>query len=63
MKSSYKATLSECLTPRDFFIGFLNFGSMYCSNFALKFVDYPFLVLAKSAKILPSKIDVSAYCE
>merc|ERR1711934_822231 len=26
---------------------------MYCSNFALKFVNYPFMVLAKSAKILP----------
>mmetsp|Transcript_4520 Transcript_4520/g.5607 ORF Transcript_4520/g.5607 Transcript_4520/m.5607 type:complete len:230 (-) Transcript_4520:238-927(-) len=26
---------------------------MYCSNFALKFVSYPFMALAKSAKILP----------
>lgn len=26
---------------------------MYCSNFALKFVSYPFVILAKSAKILP----------
>lgn len=26
---------------------------MFCSNFALRFVSYPFVVLAKSAKILP----------
>lgn len=26
---------------------------MYCSNFALKFVSYPFMVLAKSAKVMP----------
>eukprot|EP00350_Pseudokeronopsis_sp_OXSARD2_P004246 CAMPEP_0170540608 /NCGR_PEP_ID=MMETSP0211-20121228/584_1 /TAXON_ID=311385 /ORGANISM="Pseudokeronopsis sp., Strain OXSARD2" /LENGTH=127 /DNA_ID=CAMNT_0010843081 /DNA_START=403 /DNA_END=786 /DNA_ORIENTATION=+ len=26
---------------------------MYCSNFSLKFVNYPFMVLAKSAKIMP----------
>lgn len=37
----------------DFFVGALNFMTMYCSNFALKFVNYPFMVLAKSAKILP----------
>jgi hypothetical protein len=56
LKFSYNVKLSECLSPGDFLIGFLSFGSMFCSNFALKFVDYPFLVLAKSAKILPSKI-------
>jgi len=37
----------------DFVVGLLNFLTMYCSNFALKFVNYPFMVLAKSAKILP----------
>jgi len=26
---------------------------MYCSNYALKFVNYPFVVLSKSAKIMP----------
>lgn len=26
---------------------------MYCSNIALKFVNYPFVVLSKSAKIMP----------
>eukprot|EP00347_Sterkiella_histriomuscorum_P004006 403362113 len=38
---------------RDFLVGFLCFGSMYCSNFALKYVNYPFVVLSKSAKIMP----------
>ena len=37
----------------DLIVGTLNFLTMYCSNFALKFVNYPFMVLAKSAKILP----------
>ena len=37
-------------------LGGLTFGSMYCSNFALKFVNYPFVVLSKSAKIMPGKI-------
>ncbi len=36
-------------------LGGLTFGSMYCSNFALKFVNYPFVVLSKSAKIMPGK--------
>jgi hypothetical protein len=55
LKGSYNASLSQCLTRRDFFIGFLCFGSMYCSNFALKYVNYPFMVLSKSAKIMPGK--------
>ena len=38
-------------------VGGLTFGSMYCSNFALKFADYPFVVLSKSAKIMPGRID------
>jgi UDP-galactose transporter B1 len=37
----------------DAVVGTLNFLTMFCSNFALKFVSYPFVVLAKSAKILP----------
>jgi hypothetical protein len=53
LKSSYSASLSEHLTYRDFLLGVLTFGSMYCSNFALKFVNYPFVVLSKSAKIMP----------
>ena len=53
LKASYNASLVECLHPGDFIVGGLTFGSMYCSNFALKFVDYPFMVLAKSAKTIP----------
>lgn len=37
----------------DAVVGTLNFFTMFCSNFALKYVSYPFVVLAKSAKILP----------
>lgn len=40
-------------TRGDFLVGLLNFLTMYCSNFALKYVNYPFMVLAKSAKIMP----------
>jgi hypothetical protein len=57
LKSSYKASLSDHLTYRDFMLGGLTFGSMYCSNFALKFVNYPFVVLSKSAKIMPGKFE------
>lgn len=42
LKASYNADLRECLTGRDFVVGLLTFGSMFCSNFALKFIDYPF---------------------
>lgn len=37
-------------------VGALTFGSMFCSNVALKFVSYPFVVLSKSAKIIPGKV-------
>lgn len=37
----------------DIFVGILQFSTMYCSNYSLKFVSFPFMVLAKSAKILP----------
>jgi hypothetical protein len=53
LKASYSASLSECVAREDFVVGFLTFASMFCSNFALKFVNYPFVVLAKSAKIMP----------
>ena len=45
--------LFEDFTSGDLQLGALNFATMYCSNFALKFVNYPFMALAKSAKILP----------
>jgi len=37
----------------DLWVGILNFTTMYCSNTALKYVSFPFMVLSKSAKILP----------
>ena len=45
--------LFEEFSRGDLQLGALNFATMYCSNFALKFVNYPFMALAKSAKILP----------
>lgn len=45
--------LFEGFSRGDLVVGSLNFFTMYCSNFALKFVNYPFMALAKSAKILP----------
>lgn len=45
--------LMEGFSQGDLVVGSLNFCTMYCSNFALKFVNYPFMALAKSAKILP----------
>ena len=41
------------ITKGDAFVGGLNFVTMFCSNYSLKFVNYPFMVLAKSAKVLP----------
>ena len=46
-------SLFDGFSRGDVIVGTLNFLTMYCSNFALKFVNYPFMVLAKSAKILP----------
>ena len=37
----------------DLYVGILQFTTMYCSNTSLKYVSFPFMVLAKSAKILP----------
>lgn len=45
--------LMDDFSRGDLVVGSLNFCTMYCSNFALKFVNYPFMALAKSAKILP----------
>jgi hypothetical protein len=41
------------MTQGDAIVGGLNFATMFCSNYSLKFVNYPFMVLAKSAKVLP----------
>lgn len=41
------------LNSGDLIVGGLNFVTMFCSNYSIKFVNYPFMVLAKSAKVLP----------
>ena len=46
-------SLTAGFTKGDLIVGVLNFLTMYSSNFALKFVSFPFMALAKSAKILP----------
>ena len=53
IKACKMGPLFEGFTHGDMVVGTLNFATMYCSNFALKFVNYPFMALAKSAKILP----------
>jgi hypothetical protein len=37
----------------DLIVGVLSCITMFCSNYALKFVSFPMMALAKSAKILP----------
>lgn len=46
-------SLSEGFNKDDGIVAFLNFCSMNCSNYALKSVSYPFVVLSKSAKVIP----------
>ena len=41
------------LSQGDLIVAVLNFGGMFCSNFALKFIGFPVMVLAKSSKIIP----------
>ena len=45
--------LFEAFTFNDLIVSFFNFGSMNFSNRAMKVVSYPFVVLCKSAKIIP----------
>lgn len=46
-------SLWDSLNKGDLIVGALNFATMFCSNYSIKFVNYPFMVLAKSAKVLP----------
>ena len=41
------------LTTGDILVGCFQFGSMNGSTVALKYVSFPFVVLAKSAKVIP----------
>jgi len=45
--------LTQSFTKGDGIVACLNFGSMNCSSYAMKGVSYPFVVLSKSAKIIP----------
>ena len=46
-------SLFGIMSRSDIEVGGLLFISMLTSNYSLTFVNYPFMVLAKSAKILP----------
>lgn len=46
-------SLNQGLTKGDALVGILNFCSMNCSSYAMKEVSYPFVVLSKSAKVIP----------
>ena len=52
IKFSNMGSISGNCSLGDVAISAMTYGSMYCSNQALKFVNYPFMALAKSAKIL-----------
>ena len=52
IKFSNMGSITENCSMGDVAISAMTYGSMYCSNQALKFVNYPFMALAKSAKIL-----------
>lgn len=41
------------VTRGDIIVGLFQFGSMNSSVFAMKYVSFPFVVLAKSAKVIP----------
>ena len=45
--------LTAGLTKGDAIVALLNFCSMNCSSYAMKGVSYPFVVLSKSAKVIP----------
>lgn len=53
IKGCGMGSLFSPLCVGDVKVGALNFATMFCSNYSLKFVNYPFMVLAKSAKVLP----------
>ena len=52
IKFSNMGSITKNCSMGDVAISAMTYGSMYCSNQALKFVNYPFMALAKSAKIL-----------
>jgi hypothetical protein len=53
IKGCGMGSLFGIMSRSDIEVGGLLFISMLTSNYSLTFVNYPFMVLAKSAKILP----------
>ena len=51
--SSKIKMLSQSLTLNDLVVAFFTYVSMNCSNMAMGFASAPFVMLAKSAKIIP----------
>lgn len=48
-----QGSLTQAFTWDDLIVSFFNFASMNFSNRAMKVVSYPFVILCKSAKIIP----------
>jgi len=46
-------SLTSGFTSGDAIVACLTFSSMNCSSYALKNVSFPFVVLSKSAKVIP----------
>ena len=54
LKLGYTSSnVTDHMTKHDFFVGSLQFMSTFTSVVSLKYVSFPFMVLAKSAKIMP----------
>lgn len=51
--SGKTSELMDAFSYDDFVVAVFNFGSMNFSNKAMSLVSYPFVVLSKSAKIIP----------
>ena len=52
-EKSIGSVFMECLTFGDLVVALYGFCSMNFSNKAMSLVSYPFVVLSKSAKIIP----------
>ena len=50
---SGQGKLTDSLTYDDFVVSFFGFMSMNFSNKALRYVSAPFVMLSKSAKVIP----------
>mmetsp|Transcript_17773 Transcript_17773/g.30100 ORF Transcript_17773/g.30100 Transcript_17773/m.30100 type:complete len:177 (+) Transcript_17773:213-743(+) len=48
-----QGSVTQSFTTGDAIVGFLNFSSMNCSSYAMRGVSFPFVVLSKSAKVIP----------